>query len=113
MAYRVSLTRPAEEDAYAAFERIHELAPASADNWLRRLFAAIGTLADMPDRCPVITEADELGYPVRHLLYGKRNGQYRIIFDIQETSDEGPRVRVLRIWPSARDAITAADIDAS
>ncbi len=64
----------------------------------------------MPARCPVIPEADELGHPVRHLLYGRRTGVYRVIFDIQEVSEEGPRVRVLRIWHGARDAITAEDI---
>jgi len=66
----------------------------------------------MPTRCPVIPEADELGHPTRHLLYGKRTGVYRIIFDIQEESEDGPRVRVLRIWHGHRDAITAADIEA-
>ena len=90
--------------------RIREVAPASADTWLRRLFAAIATLADMPERCPFISEADELSHPARHLLYGKRTGQYRIIFDIQEESEEGPRVRVLRIWHGSRDALTASDI---
>jgi len=111
MAYKVSLTRPAEEDAYAAFERAREVAPVAADKWLRGLFAAIMALADMPARCLVIPEADELGHEVRHLLYGRRTAVYRIIFDIQEESEEGPRVRVLRIWHCARDAITAADID--
>lgn len=112
MAYKVKLTRPAEEDAYRAFDRIDEVAPASAAKWLRKLFAAIATLAEMPERCPLIPEADDLGHPARHLLYGKRTGQYRIIFDIQEHSAEGPRVRVLRIWHASRDAITEADIEA-
>ena len=112
MAYTVSLTARAEADAYAAFERIRAVAPASAARWLTGLFAAIRTLADMPARCPVIPEADELGRPVRHLLYGKRTGVYRIIFDIQEASEEGPRVRVLRIWHGVRDALTAEDIEA-
>ena len=110
MVYTVSLTGPAEADAYAAFERIREVAPTSAARWLTDLFAAIRTLATLPARCPVIAEADEFGYPVRHLLYGKRSGVYRILFDIQEDAEEGRRVRVLRIWHSARDAITAADI---
>jgi plasmid stabilization system protein ParE len=111
MAYRVSLTATTEADAYAAFERIREVAPASAAPWLRNLFAAIVTLADMPSRCPVIPEADELGYPARHLLYGRRTGIYRIIFDIQEQSEEGPRVRVLRVWHGSRDRLTAEDIE--
>ncbi len=34
MAYKVSLTGPAEADAYAAFERIREVAPHSAARWL-------------------------------------------------------------------------------
>lgn len=111
MAYKVSLTATAEADAYTAFERIREVAPSSAAPWLTDLFAAIMTLADMPARCPVIPEADELGSPVRHLLYGKRTAIYRIVFDIQEASEEGPRVRVLRIWHGARDRITAEDIE--
>ena len=77
-----------------------------------KLFAAIATLSEMPDRCPMIPEADELGHPARQLLYGKRSGQYRIIFDIQEESEDGPRVRVLRIWHGSRDALSAADVEA-
>jgi len=112
MTYKVSLTARAEDDAYRAFERINEVAPRSADKWLRGLFAAIGTLADMPARCPVIPEADEIGHLVRHLLYGKGVAVYRIIFDVQEKSAEGPRVRVLRIWRGSRAEITAEDLEA-
>ena len=111
MAYRVSLTAPAEADAYAAFERIREVAPHSAARWLRDLFAALATLTEMPARCPLIPEAAELSRPVRHLLYGRRTAIYRIIFDIQEASEEGPRVRVLRIWHGARDRIAAEDLE--
>jgi hypothetical protein len=70
MAYRVSLADPAEMDAYAAFERIREAAPMHAEKWLTDLFEAIFSLDKIPTRCPVIPEAKELGYPVRHLLYG-------------------------------------------
>jgi plasmid stabilization system protein ParE len=110
MAYKVRLTARAEEDANAAFEGIRDAAPDSAARWLRGLFAAIMSLESMPARCPVIPEADELGRSVRHLLYGKRTSVYRIIFDIQEMSEEGPRVRVLRIWHGARAPIAAEDI---
>ena len=108
MAYRVSLSVPAEDDAYAAFERIREAAPMHAEQWLVRLFAAIDTLSRNPARCPVIAEAEELGFSARHLLYGKGRGLYRIIFDIRE---EERHVRVLRIWHASRDAITAADVE--
>ena len=58
----------------------------------------------------MIPEAAELGGPLRHLVYGQRTGAYRIIFDIQEASQEGPRVRVLRLWHGTRDRLTAEDI---
>jgi len=85
--------------------------PISAERWLRGLFSAILTLSDMPARCPVTPESDELGVPVRHLIYGKRSASFRIIFDIQDQAAEGPRVRVLRIWRGARDAVAAQDVE--
>jgi plasmid stabilization system protein ParE len=78
-----------------------------AEKWLTGLFEAIFSLDKIPARCPVIPEAKELGYPARHLLYGKGKGIYRIIFDIREDEQ---RVRVLRVWHASRDAITAADV---
>jgi plasmid stabilization system protein ParE len=110
MVYKVSVTRPAEDDAYAAFEYIRKSAPANAEKWLIGLFAAILSLDTLPARCPIISEAEELGHDVRHLLYGKRTGTYRIMFDIEEHSDEGPRVRILRIWHGARDRISVDDL---
>src|SRR5271157_3741127 len=107
MAYRVSLAAPAESDAYAAFERIRAAAPQHAGKWLTRLFEAIFGLDKLPTRCPVIPEAKELGFPARHLLYGKGNGVHRIIFHVREHEQDG---RILRIWHASRDAITADDV---
>jgi plasmid stabilization system protein ParE len=56
----------------------------------------------------VIPEAKELGFPARHLLFGKGNGVYRIIFHVQKDEQH---VRVLRIWHASRDAITSADVE--
>lgn len=108
MAYRVSLSGPAENDAYAAFERIREAAPIHAEKWLVGLFMAIDTLRKSPARCPVIPEAPELGFVARHLLYGKSRGVYRIIFHVAESDKH---VRVLRIWHSSRDVLTAEDVE--
>ena len=107
MAYRVSLAAPAEADAYAAFERIRAAAPLHAEKWLTRLFEAIFSLDKLPTRCPVIPEAKEIGFPARHLLFGKGNGVCRIIFHVQKDEQH---VRVLRIWHASRDAITADDV---
>jgi plasmid stabilization system protein ParE len=109
MAYRVSLSALAEADADAAFQRIRKAVPTRAEKWLKGLFATILSLDEMPVRCPLIPEAAELGFSARQLLYGKGRGVYRIIFHIQE---EEQQVRVLRIWHSSRDAITADDVEA-
>lgn len=71
MAYRVSLSIPAETDAYATLERIREAAPMHTGKWLVNLFAAIGNLEEAPSRCPAIAEADGLGFPARRLLCSK------------------------------------------
>lgn len=110
MAYHVSLSNPAENDAYAAFERIREAAPSHAEKWLIHLFMAIESLSESPSRCAVITEAEELGFSARHLLYGKGRGVYRIIFNILEKERH---VRVLRIWHGSRDALTTADVESA
>jgi plasmid stabilization system protein ParE len=111
MTYKVSLTARAKADASEAFERIRDVSPHGADRGLRGFFAAVLSLADLPARCPLTPEAEELRHPARHLLYGKRSAVYRLIFDIQEESKEGPRVRVLRIWHGSRDAISAEDLE--
>jgi len=79
-----------------------------AERWLTRLFEAVFSLEEMPARCPVIPEAQELGFTAHHLLFGKGRGVYRIVFDIREKEQ---RVRVLRIWHGFRDALAAADME--
>jgi plasmid stabilization system protein ParE len=111
MAYKVRLTALAEADAYTAFERIRVASPAHAERWLTGLFRAVLSLDEMPTRCPLIPEAEEIGQDIRQLLYGKRSGMQRIIFDMQEQSEEGPRVRILRIWHGSRDRLRAEDIE--
>jgi plasmid stabilization system protein ParE len=61
----------------------------------------------------LISEAEELGLPIRQLLYGRRTGTYRVIFEIVETAKDEPYVQVLRIWHGARDRITAEDVKES
>jgi plasmid stabilization system protein ParE len=111
MGYRTSLTSRAEDDAYAAFEFIRQHAPEAAERWLAGLFQAVFSLAEMPRRCPSVPEAYALDREVRHLLYGRGSATYRIIFDIDEASPEGPSVRVLRIWCGSRDRVRRGDLD--
>lgn len=111
MAYLVNFTSRAEEDAYQAYEYIRQYAPERAEKWLQGLFDAIFSLDEMPRRCPVIPEVEEIGREVRQLLYGKRTSAYRIIFEIKEDTTEDPIVRILRVWHGSRDVIRPEDLE--
>lgn len=107
MAYQIKITAPAENDVYAAFERIRSVAPSVAERWLRGIFKTIFSLKEMPERCPLIPESEALGLEIRHLLHGKKTSLYRIIFDIQNDS----LVRILRVWHGYRDQIQEEDLE--
>jgi len=110
MAYRVKLTAVAERDLYATFSYIPQNSPLHAERWLEGIGEAISSLAEMPMRCGLIPEASEIRADIRHLLYGRRPGMYRILFDIQEESEEGPRIRILRIQHGARTRFSGEDL---
>ncbi len=110
MAYRTRLTEPAEADVEIAYRYIEQHAPERAAIWLRGLFEAIATLKEMPARCPVVPEADAVGHNVRHLLYGRRPGIYRIIFQIVDRPGKAGDVVILRVWHGARDRVSADDL---
>ena len=111
MAFRIRLTPQARDDAFQAYEHIRQVSPIRAETWLRGLFEAIQTLDQMPFRCPLIPEAEKLEVNLRQLLYGQRSGTYRVIYDVQENSPEGQRVRVIRIWRGSRDAVQDEDLE--
>ncbi len=69
------------------------------------LLAAIRSLANRPDRCPLADEAADLGLELRELLYGRRRSVYRILFTIT-----GQSVNVLRVRHTAQDRLTPGDV---
>jgi hypothetical protein len=57
-------------------------------------------------RCPLAPENDwHLGGKLRHLLFGKRRGMYRIHFEIR-----GNVVYILRVPHNAQDLLGPEDI---
>jgi plasmid stabilization system protein ParE len=69
------------------------------------LLAAIRSLANRPDRCPLADEATDLGLELRELLYGRRRTIYRVLFTI-----DGQTVNVLRVRHAAQDRLQPDDI---
>jgi plasmid stabilization system protein ParE len=107
MRYQVQLTAKAEQDIEAILVWFQcEQALAAASRWYAQLLQKISTLEQHPHRCPIASEAVELGIEIRELLFGKRRGKYRLLFQIQQQT-----IYVLRVWHSARDRITLDELE--
>jgi plasmid stabilization system protein ParE len=83
---------------------IAERAPDSAVNWFNGLEAAIYSLEDFPQRCPLAEESKAFDVEIRQLIYGKRVGAYRILFTIL-----GDAVHVLHVRHGRRKRIRRRD----
>jgi plasmid stabilization system protein ParE len=103
MAYRVNITTRAERDFASLYEEIHAGDSEAALNWYRGLKEAVLGLEQMPNRCPVTREKDQL----RHLLYGRKPRVYHVIYRVLEKEKQ---VDVLHIRHGARRSFTASDL---
>jgi plasmid stabilization system protein ParE len=107
MAYKLVVLPQAEADITEAFTYLGERAPEIAARWYRHIRAEIESLAEMPARCPLAPQGAKMGLELRHLLYGKRPGIYRIVFRIVEDIQE---VHVLAVRHGARKPLTDEDM---
>lgn len=106
MKYRVRLTEKAEQDVSDVLAWFREQSAVEAGGrWFVRLMAHIDKLETMPERCGLAAESEDLGLEIRELHLGRRRGTYRLLFEIR-----GQVVYVLRIWHSAQDAVSRADL---
>jgi|ERR1039457_587411 plasmid stabilization system protein ParE len=73
MAFRVEVSPQAFEDLDSISAYIRDRGSfESAERWFNGIMAAIKTLRDAPQRCPLAEESRQLQAEVRLLLYGKR-----------------------------------------
>jgi plasmid stabilization system protein ParE len=91
--YEVITLLRAERDMEAAYRRMMRDAPSGADQWYEDISAAIDSLGEMPERCPLAPEASFFKQEVRHLILGS----YRILFTVGER-----HVRVMTVRHSSR-----------
>jgi len=105
MAFQVIFRPRAEADITAAATWLARHNAAAAARWRIGLFRIVENLEANPNRYPLADEADDLGIELRELLYGRRQGVYRILFTI-----EGETVNVLRVRHAAQDRLTPDDI---
>ena len=90
--YNVEIIQAAERDVEEIWTYIADDSPENATAFIVRLEEQIDTLEQLPERCPLIPENQQLGTAYRHLLYG----DYRTIFRIAVT------VYILRIIHGSR-----------
>lgn len=107
MAYRVELTDRAARDLASLYEEKHADEFDAAARWFNGLEKAVGTLENLPRRCPAAPESTKTGRPLRHLLYGRKPHVYRVIFEIDETQKA---VRILTIRHGARQEFNPAEL---
>jgi len=82
--------------------------PQAAARWQAGVLAAIRSLVNNPERCPVADEAADLGIDLRELLHGRRRNTYRILFTI-----EGQTVNILRVRHAAQDRLASDDVEST
>jgi plasmid stabilization system protein ParE len=84
MAYRVALADTAKEDAEHLWNWVVLQAPRRGPLWFEHLINALYSLERLPMRCPLAREAKIARRPIRCLLFGKRQGIYRILYGVDE-----------------------------
>ena len=87
----------AASEAESLYRRVIDEAPLHGQEWYNRLFDALQSLSEMPERCRVMPNLGKPGAPIRRLLFGQRRQTYGIYFDIVEAT-----VRILHIRHGAR-----------
>ena len=91
--YRVEITRAAERDVTRIYEYIERRSPERAAKWFAEIERQAQTLSQLPNRCAVIPEAEDIGVEYRHLIWG----HYRTVFRL-----EGRIVYVVRVVHGAQ-----------
>jgi plasmid stabilization system protein ParE len=83
-AYRVVLADTAKADTYRIYDWVVESAPFRGPLWFDELLTCLHSLERLSYRCPLAREAEEAKREIRCLLFGKRRGAYRILFEVDE-----------------------------
>lgn len=81
-----------------------------ARKWFLSVLGAVDSLAEMPERCPVVTEAEDEIERVRLLLHGKRNRRYKIFYCVRKRSPSTGTVSVLHVRHWARKGVSADEL---
>lgn len=93
MGFKIEYSQRAEADLDAILTWLIEQQAGHAGlRWFEGLQAAVDTLRELPQRCPLMKKDPRVNFEVRQLFYGKKPHVFRVLFRII-----GHNVIVLRI----------------
>jgi len=108
MAFRVEISPRAFADLDGIAEYIRERGSfAQAEEWFNGIITALRTLEDLPNRCPVADESEDLEQEVRVLLYGKLNRRYRVYYSVRQKTPSTGAVHVFHVRHWARKSLSS------
>lgn len=105
MSYTVQTTDKALAEIDEALAWYAERSVPAAIRWYVKLREAIRSLEDNPERHPLAPESEWYPGEIRHMLYGKKRGTYRILYEVSSDT-----VVILRIRHSAQDVLGPHDL---
>ncbi len=113
MAFRVEIAPRALNDLDEIADYIKRNGSfRQAEDWFNGIIDVIRTLEDMPARCPIADESEDLGEEARLLLYGKRNRRYKVFYSIQHEGPSTGTVRVFHVRHWARGNLSPEEVRA-
>jgi plasmid stabilization system protein ParE len=99
--FRIVLSNEARTNVGAIYDWIAERSVPGAGRWYRAFLAALDSLANNADRCPVAPESRHFSEVVRNVTFRMRSGRtYRILFTIL-----GTEVHVLFVRGPGQDSV--------
>lgn len=103
MAFDVLITDEADADldSIASYVRRQD-GEAAARKWFASITASIKSLKEMPARCAMAPEADDLNTEVRIRLHGRGKQTFKIYYEIRTETASPGTVRVLSVRHWAR-----------
>lgn len=111
MAFRVEISPRAFQDLDEIAQYIKQNGSfEQAEKWFNGIIAAIRTLQQMPNRCPMAVESEDVGQEVRLLLHGTRHRRYKIYFSVQERTPSAGTVHVFHVRHWARKDLTSDQV---
>jgi plasmid stabilization system protein ParE len=107
--HQIRWSRKAEQDLVDVLRWFQSQSATQAGaDWFVRIQEATKNLRNNPAGYPLAAESENLAFELREMLFGKRRGQYRVLFVIDVAA-----VVVLHVRHAARDAATEDDLGRS